>query len=242
MTQNLTVGFEIKALSAREFEGYGAIFKNVDLGGDVILPGAFKKSLDAMERLPPMFWMHRPAEVPGKWTKMAEDKKGLFVKGELADTQLGNEVRTLLKMEAVSGLSIGYIPEVTEYSDDGHRLLKEVELVETSIVSLPMNPLARVEAVKTRLSAAGEYVPTPRELENEFRRMGCSKSISRRLVSLIVDEEAGGTLAESQRGSGVRLEPKSRRQAEKEDMAAIESQEVFLMRERMALHRASRNK
>src|SRR5574341_266595 len=163
----LTTRLEIKSLSAMQFEGHGAVFGNVDLGGDVILPGAFKRTLaehKANGSLPAMFWMHDQTRVPGKWLDIGEDDNGLPVKGQLAPTDLGKEVHTLLKMEAVSGLSIGYrpIPGQVEY-DDGVRILKEVELFEVSIVAIPMNPKAQIAHVKSRLSARGEYIPTDKE-------------------------------------------------------------------------------
>lgn len=41
---NLEVPFELKSVDdAGNFEGYAAIFNNVDLGDDVILPGAFTR-------------------------------------------------------------------------------------------------------------------------------------------------------------------------------------------------------
>ena len=106
MTATLSFGLELKQLSARQFEGYGSIFGNVDLGGDVVIRGAFKRSLSAHKTaatLPPMFWMHRPDAVPGVWLEMRENESGLYVKGELAETQLGLELQTLLSMKAVRG-------------------------------------------------------------------------------------------------------------------------------------------
>src|SRR6185312_7368346 len=154
MTDTLALRLDVKALGAREFEGHGSVFKNVDLGGDVVMPGAFAKSLaqhrsDGM--MPPMFWMHDPSQVPGKWLDMGEDEKGLSVRGELVDTPLGNEIRTLLQKNAVRGLSIGYVPTEVDYDKDGNRLLKQIDLWEVSVVSLAMNPFARVDAVKSRL-------------------------------------------------------------------------------------------
>jgi hypothetical protein len=43
--QTIDFGLELKALSDREFEGHGSVFGNVDLGGDVVTRGAFKRSL-----------------------------------------------------------------------------------------------------------------------------------------------------------------------------------------------------
>jgi len=212
MKPTLTVPLEIKSLAKREFEGHGSVFRNVDLGGDIVVPGAFARSLAEHRKassLPQMFWMHDPSRVPGKWIDMREDDEGLAVKGVLAETELGNEIHTLLKMDAVRGLSIGYRTRDYDFDKDGNRLIQDAELWEVSVVSLPMNPLAQVAHVKARLSADGAYVPTPREMEAEFRRMRISKSNARRIVSVIyngagempepdeMQDKAGAMLAES---------------------------------------------
>ena len=104
MKSNLTIPLEIKSLTKGEFDGHGSIFGNEDLGGDIVLPGAFSRSLNQHRKnnsMPQMFWMHDPGRVPGKWVDMSEDDDGLKVKGILADTPLGNEIHTLLKMDAV---------------------------------------------------------------------------------------------------------------------------------------------
>lgn len=193
MKSNLTIPLQIKALNDGEFEGHGSIFGNEDLGGDVVMKGAFRKSLEKHREansLPQMFWMHKPDQVPGKWVSMSEDQNGLRVKGVLADTPLGNEIRTLLKMDAVKGLSIGYSTVDQEWKDDGTRLLKELELWEVSVVSLPMNPLAQVAHAKSRLSEIGEYVPTLKEFERILREAGCSRSTAKRLVHNMTNEKA----------------------------------------------------
>jgi HK97 family phage prohead protease len=192
MRPNLTIPLEIKSLSEREFEGHGSVFKNTDLGGDIVLPGAFKRSLKEHRdagALPQMFWMHDPSRVPGKWLEMSEDKKGLAVRGVLADTDLGNEIHTLLKMDAVRGLSIGYVTRDQDFDKDGNRLIKEADLWEVSVVSLPMNPLAQVAHVKSRLSALGEYVPTVREFERHLRDVGCSQKTAKILIAKMFDDD-----------------------------------------------------
>lgn len=191
MNERLTVkNLEIKSLNSREFEGYGSVFGNVDFGGDVVLPGAFKKSLTEHklnDTLPLMFWMHKPDQIPGKWLEMEEDSKGLYVKGVMADTELGRDVHTLLKMKAVKGLSIGYSTYDSDYTNEGIRLLKGLDLHETSIVSLAMNPLADVTHAKSRLTENGEYVPElaefKRKCEQFFRDQGISRSNSELFVS-----------------------------------------------------------
>jgi HK97 family phage prohead protease len=190
MTQYLTVPLEVKALGANELEGHGSVFRNVDLGGDIVVPGAFKRSLSRHKKegtLPQMFWMHDPSRVPGKWTDMVEDDYGLQVRGVLADTELGREMRTLAQMKAVRGLSIGYQIADADYDGDGNRLLKEVDLWEVSLVSLAMNPLARIEAAKSRLSRDGEYVPTEREFERCLRDAGYSRKVATTLAARVFD-------------------------------------------------------
>lgn len=196
---NLTIPLQIKSLSEREFEGHGSIFGNEDLGGDVVMPGAFHKTLTRHKQeqsLPQMFWMHDPTRVPGKWTDMAEDKRGLKVKGVLADTPLGNEIRTLLKMDAVKGLSIGYSTVKDDYDSEGRRQLKELDLWEVSVVSLPMNPMAQVTHAKSQLSATGEYVPTPNEFESILREAGCSRKAARDLIHAMLSEKADDEVIE----------------------------------------------
>ena len=188
MTEKFQCKLEIKKLSKREFEGYGSTFGNKDFGNDIMVQGAFAKTLEqhkSEDSLPSMFWMHQMDRIPGKWLDMSEDAKGLYVKGVLADTELGNEIHTLLGMKAVTGLSIGFIPNDIEYNEDGSRLIKEVELLETSIVSLPMNPKAQIAHAKSRLSAQGEYVPTieqvalfKRDAEAFLRGRGFSRKLA----------------------------------------------------------------
>jgi hypothetical protein len=137
---------------------------------------------------------------------MKEDDNGLFVKGELVDTALGRDVRTLLEKKAVRGLSIGYRPKQNGvgYDKDGNRLLKSVELIEVSVVSMAMNPLARVQGMKAaRLSEDFEYVPTAREVEQHFRKMGYSKSVARLLIARMFDDDSGGTLDSHRWDAGV---------------------------------------
>jgi hypothetical protein len=181
-----------------QFEGHGSVFGNVDWGNDAVMPGAFKRTLaehNSEGTLPAMFWMHDPSRVAGKWLSMTEDDTGLLTKGELAPTDLGKEINVLLKMDAVKGLSIGYIPTLVDYTNDGVRLIKEVDLIEVSIVSIPMNPKAQIAHVKSRLSARGEYVPTENELaelkrdtERFLRGRGLSKKVSTQYALTIFDE------------------------------------------------------
>lgn len=160
------------------FKGYGSIFNNIDQGGDLIAPGAFKKSLrewKAKGKLPKMLLQHGgfigPAEdgIPvGAYTKMEEDEKGLLVEGYLfaLDTQKGKYIHEGLKSGALDGLSIGYIARDVAYGkkpDEPRRTIKGIDLSEVSIVTFPMNDKSRVTAAKAietiaTLADAEEYL------------------------------------------------------------------------------------
>lgn len=164
-----------------EFSGYGAIFGNEDLVGDVILRGAFKQTLKdwkKVKKLPSMLFQHggwrRDLEILpiGIWTEMEEDDKGLKVKGRLInlDTERGKSIHGAMTAGALDGLSIGYKAKEFVYGTkpgEPYRTLKQVEVTEVSVVTFPANPAARVEAVKT-----ADQIKTIREFEDFLRDAG----------------------------------------------------------------------
>lgn len=139
----------------KTFAGYASVFGIVDSHNDVILPGAFKKSLKAND-MPLMFLNHDPHSLPiGVWTKMEEDEYGLRVEGTFLDTSTGRDAYIASKAGAISGLSIGYRAIDVAYgksADEPARTLKTVDLVEVSVVTIPSNPKTRIIDVKSMVS------------------------------------------------------------------------------------------
>jgi HK97 family phage prohead protease len=123
------------------FAGYAAVFDRVDRGGDVVRAGAFARSLGRGVRAVPLLWQHEPGRPIGRIEYLREDRRGLRVIGRLVD----RKAAALLKAGAVRGLSFGY--RVREASGEGPRELTELELVEVSLVTFPMQPKARVHAL-----------------------------------------------------------------------------------------------
>lgn len=157
--ETLDIAFDLKAYhdddedEKGKFSGYGSIFGNKDLGNDVIMSGAFSKSIARKgARGIKMLYQHKTDEPIGVFEEIIEDNKGLKVKGKLAmGTQRGREVYELMKMGAIDGLSIGYrvATKGHHYEDNGKkRVINEVELMEISAVTFPMNPRAKIQAVK----------------------------------------------------------------------------------------------
>lgn len=128
------------------FAGYAAIFGRPDRGGDVVRAGAFARSLKRAPGAVPLLWQHAPARPVGRVEYLKEDKRGLRVIARLSDGAAGREAAALLKEGSVRGLSFGY--RVRAASGAGPRELTDLELVEVSLVSLPMQPRARVHALE----------------------------------------------------------------------------------------------
>ena len=141
----------LAAASARlRVEGYASLFGVEDLNGDVVQRGAFRDSITARAGAPlPMLLDHR-AEPVGEWFYLAEDSRGLLVRGIVsAETKRGREAIRLLEREAIDGLSIGFIARRSRSRPARGRDLLEIDLWEVSIVGIPMAPQARLRVGRT---------------------------------------------------------------------------------------------
>ena len=127
------------------FAGYAAIFDRPDRGGDVVRAGAFARSLKRGAGAVPLLWQHDMARPVGRIEYLREDGRGLRVIARLSAGRAGREAAALLKEGAVAGLSFGY--RVRKATGAAPRELEDVDLVEVSLVTLPMQPRARVHAV-----------------------------------------------------------------------------------------------
>ena len=72
------------------FSGYGAVFENIDSGGDIIEPGAFTKTLaEGWERVK-ILALHNDCWLPiGRPVELREDQNGLYISARVSDTTMG---------------------------------------------------------------------------------------------------------------------------------------------------------
>lgn len=177
----------------RKFSGYASVFGGVDSYGDTIAPGAYKKTIGERERPIAMRWNHF-GPVIGKWTRFEEDEKGLFVEGELTPGHsVAEDAYALMKHQAVTGMSIGYrIPHGGMEKDGDKRLLKEIDLVEISVVESPADLAAQVADVKSAIDEAESLKDVERLLRDAA---GLSRSEAQMLVSRVK------TLCQSESGA-----------------------------------------
>lgn len=180
--------FEVKTVNKDgTFEGYASVFGELDSYRDIVMPGAFKKSLKEdfadKNRKVPMLWQHSAWMPIGVYTRIQEDNKGLFVEGACnMEVQQARECHALMKQGALSGLSIGYTTVVSEWNeDDLTRKLIEVNLWEVSPVTFPAGDSARVSSVKS-LADVHSLSETERYLRDVY---GCSQKEAKAVLAKI---------------------------------------------------------
>lgn len=162
------------------FSGYGSVFGVTDSYNEVVAPGAFVDSLadrKARNRPIPVLWQHQSSQPLGVYSKVQEDGTGLYVEGKLLTGEVAQarEAHALMKAGAVTGLSIGYWPRESSFDEKtGIRTLNRVDLEEVSIVTMPANDDARIDAIKMKLAHGG--LPSLPEFEKLLREAGFSKT------------------------------------------------------------------
>lgn len=161
------------------FSGYASVFGGVDSYGDTIFPGAYKKTLGERERPIQMRWNHY-GDIIGKWTRLDEDEKGLYVEGELTPGHSkAMDVYASLMHGAISGLSIGYRPKKFVENEKGGLDLYEIDLVEISVVESPADNNAHVSRIKQDLDEM-----STKEFEAALRdALGVSRSEAKAIIA-----------------------------------------------------------
>lgn len=175
---------ELRSEAQGLITGYGAVFGGIDSYGDTILKGAFNASLAkhaASGSAPVLLWAHKMDSPIGRWTEMIEDARGLKVTGQInLRTAAGKEAFEHLRAGDVNGLSIGYnVPKGGSEYREGINFLKQIDLAEVSIVSVPADSAARISSVK---GLAIKPV-TVRGLEEALQEIGFSRREAKNIAA-----------------------------------------------------------
>jgi HK97 family phage prohead protease len=180
MMERLTAPIEIKsAENDGTFTGYAAVFGNIDLGFDVIEPGAFKKAKTTPDGQLRIAIGHRLDQLAGK-AAFRQDDRGLYVEGKLSlGVSYVRDAYELMKDGVLNGLSVGFNilrdgADYEERSGKHVRVIKAAELWEFSLVPFGMNPEALVDSVKAA---------SIRDFEAQLRSLGYSQTEAKALAS-----------------------------------------------------------
>uniref|UniRef100_A0A193SD26 Putative prohead protease GP4 n=1 Tax=biofilter metagenome TaxID=1070537 RepID=A0A193SD26_9ZZZZ len=162
------------------FTGYAAVFNNVDLGNDIIMPGAFKAMKKTRDGKVRIAMYHDLRMLAGKGL-CSQDEHGLQVEGQLTlGVSYVEDSYKLMKDGVLDGLSVGFDirpggAKWEERDGDYVRIISDAELWEFSIVPFGMNPEAVIDSVKTATNI--------RNFEAQLRGLGYSQREAKALAS-----------------------------------------------------------
>ncbi|SFB96517.1 hypothetical protein SAMN05216344_106117 [Polaromonas sp. OV174] len=178
--ERITAPIEIKSAgSDGTFTGYAAVFGNIDLGYDVIEPGAFVQAKTTRDGMLRIAIGHRLDQLAGKAT-FRQDDRGLYVEGKLSlGVSYVRDQYELMKDGVLDGLSVGFNilrdgADYEERSGKHVRIIRAAELWEFSLVPFGMNPEALVDSVKAA---------SVRDFESQLRGLGYSQTEAKSLAS-----------------------------------------------------------
>ena len=179
MLSKVEVPFEVKAVDdAGNFEGYASVFNNIDLGDDVILPGAFTRVKTTRAGRLKLALFHDLTRLVGS-AEYNQDQHGLYLKGRInLNVSYARDAYELMKEGTLDSMSIGFNPlddAIEQREGRRVRIISQAELWEASIVPFGMNPEAQVMSVKSDI----------RLFESALReRMGLSQKEAAAVASL----------------------------------------------------------
>jgi HK97 family phage prohead protease len=193
-------GYEFKLNSIQKklnkcfFSGYASIFNVVDRQNDIILPGAFKKTILETKKII-LLWQHDHSQPIGKITNLNEDENGLQISGELIlDISKANDIYHMLKHGILESFSIGYTPIKFSYKSDNNlesevRVIKELKLWEISLVTFPANNFAKIGNLRHPESFDSDESYDYEQLYNYVFNETCAQENEKQKFKKIESEE-----------------------------------------------------
>lgn len=150
---------ELISEESRTISGYAAVFNNVDEARDMIIKGAFSKSINERgpqsntNRKVAFLWMHNMSEPLGRITSLTEDEKGLYFEAVLDKIPQADRALDQMKSGTLNQFSIGYkyVWDKMEYDEEKDCFVcKELNLFEVSVVTLGCNELTGFSGLKSQ--------------------------------------------------------------------------------------------
>ena len=135
-----------------------------DRSGDIIVSDAWKKSgaLDNYLKNPVILAYHDPSRPIGKAVEHSVDDNGLKITAKIS--KAAGDIIQLIKEGILSAFSVGFIVKDADFDNkSGIFLIKELELLEVSVVSIPANQNALFN-IEKNFKNAEEY----KEFRNQF--------------------------------------------------------------------------
>ncbi|WP_425836970.1 HK97 family phage prohead protease [Microbacterium sp. PA5] len=189
---------EAAGLEEGEFQAYASVFGNKDSYGDVVIPGAFKGTLErwaSKDALIPLLFGHRMDDPDFNigHVDAKEDDHGLWVHGYIdLETAKGSSTHRAMKAGRLNQMSFAYdVIEGAWVTKDGEEFyeLRELELYEVSVVTVGANQETEIIAVKSTVDALLDGVKAGRVLsaKNEDNLRGVLDAVKTGVVKPLED-------------------------------------------------------
>lgn len=215
------------------FEGYGAVFGNIDSYGDVILKGAFVDSLKEMQ--PRLCYQHWMSDVIGVIDEAFEDDKGLYIKCRIPKMHMqGASVASLIKCGGLNEMSIGYSEvNVSTGTVDERRIqyLEKLKLYEISVVSHAANKEALITSFKS------EDIKSIKDAETILRENGFSAKQAKTMISKIKEISKRDAKEEEVEEPEAVEAKKANPPTEERDAASLEEEKLLQKLKELTLNR-----
>jgi HK97 family phage prohead protease/HK97 family phage major capsid protein len=176
---------EIKAASSKKsfrIAGY-ANTSTKDRSGDIVTPEAWAKGIENYRKNPVLLYQHDHSKPIGKAESIRVDKKGIFVEGAVSDAaETLHGVQTLIKDGALKSFSVGFRVKDADYDRTSDTFyIKDLELLEISVVSVPANQES-LFSIKKSFEDSASY--------EEFKKQFISEETSEEAVLELVEEKS----------------------------------------------------
>jgi HK97 family phage prohead protease len=135
-----------------KLSGYASVFSKVDRHNDIIIKGAFLKSISKHYngQQVKLLWQHDHTKPIGLINDLFEDETGLYVKASVSNSIIqGREAINLIKQKAIDSLSIGFNIDRSLINKHGQREILEISLWEVSVVTFPANSDAKIRQLNS---------------------------------------------------------------------------------------------
>lgn len=117
-----------------------------DRYGDIIVSDAWKSGCENYKKNPIILFNHNHNTPIGKATSINPVESGLEIEAEIYDPNTAS----MIEAGVLKALSVGFIPKDMEYDrNTGGFIIKEVDLIEISVVSVPANQEAIFDVIKS---------------------------------------------------------------------------------------------
>ena len=163
----------IKDMDAKKgiVEGYFSAFGSIDSDGDVIMPGAFKRSIqdwgpDGKGRIKHLL-NHDPSKPLGKIVELKEDSYGLYYKSQIGTHQLGKDFVAMVESGLIAEHSIGF-RTIREQKGQEANEIHDVMLFEGSSLTawganentplLGMKNMGTIEDLQSQIKAFEKFI------------------------------------------------------------------------------------